>query len=167
MEHATEEALKKYLKEHPNADPRNHTVARGGGGGSGGDESKLSDQQKELLEEYIPTDPTDPIRTKGKDVFEKIDRHLGKGGAEAAMPKLHAFIGGGKDLRKKIIEAESLEDRKKVVEDYFDAMSSEVSRAADEDRKEGGRYKEEIRGLSRAVLNHQDYIMDTLDQFSS
>jgi len=29
MEHATEKARKKYLKEHPDADPKNHTVSKG------------------------------------------------------------------------------------------------------------------------------------------
>jgi len=48
MEHATEEARKKYLQEHPKADPKNHTVGGGGeggkkkdeGGGGGGGEAK-------------------------------------------------------------------------------------------------------------------------------
>jgi hypothetical protein len=33
MEHGSPEALKKYLHDHPNADPKNHTVSKGDGGG--------------------------------------------------------------------------------------------------------------------------------------
>lgn len=41
-EHASPEALKQYLKDHPNADPKNHTVGGGGDGkGSGGALGKL------------------------------------------------------------------------------------------------------------------------------
>lgn len=38
MEHATEDARKKYLQDHPKADPKNHTVSGGGEGGKKKDE---------------------------------------------------------------------------------------------------------------------------------
>lgn len=46
MEHATEEARKKHLKEHPNADPKNHVVKRSPGLKSGPSESRT----KKLLQ---------------------------------------------------------------------------------------------------------------------
>lgn len=41
MEHATEEARKKYLKDHPNADPKNHTIQKSPGLKSGPSESRV------------------------------------------------------------------------------------------------------------------------------
>ena len=53
MEHASEEARKKYLKEHPGADPKNHTVSDGGGKDKGGggmdDPNSLSDDDVKQL----------------------------------------------------------------------------------------------------------------------
>lgn len=43
MEHSTEEELKTYLKDHPNADPKNHTVKKTdkpSGGGKPGENAK-------------------------------------------------------------------------------------------------------------------------------
>ena len=54
MEHATEEARKKYLQEHPDADPKNHTIkSEGEGGGDkkddgGGDKKKKKEKLQEL-----------------------------------------------------------------------------------------------------------------------
>lgn len=51
MEHATPGAKKKYLKEHPDADPKNHTVSKGKGSGGGGGASRKQETDK-LLKEY-------------------------------------------------------------------------------------------------------------------
>jgi hypothetical protein len=49
MDHATEEARKKHLKEHPKADDKNHQVVdSGSGGGSGGVKALSSDRALDL-----------------------------------------------------------------------------------------------------------------------
>lgn len=58
MEHPSEEARKTYLKDHPDADPKNHSVKKdkGGGGGSGGgaeaDVSKAESRSKETTKHF-------------------------------------------------------------------------------------------------------------------
>lgn len=42
MEHPSDDARKQYLKDHPNADPKNHTVKKTDGGGSGGSSAQTA-----------------------------------------------------------------------------------------------------------------------------
>ena len=51
MEHATPEALRKYMHEHPDADPKNHTVKKpSDGGGSGNHEAEASKSKSRAAE---------------------------------------------------------------------------------------------------------------------
>jgi len=89
MEHSSPEALKNYLKDHPNADPKNHTVSKGKGdqGGSKPLPNKMkglsSNSQKEMdswlkpnAKNYSPKDFVGK-KTKEKD-----------GGATLTPPKV-------------------------------------------------------------------------------
>src|SRR5262245_53990406 len=58
MEHATPEAKQKYLKDHPGADPKNHSVSKGKGQGTakGGPNQRQKDI-KSLTQGYKTDDP--------------------------------------------------------------------------------------------------------------
>lgn len=85
MEHATPEALKKYLHEHPDADPKNHRVKQQGGGGSGdhgaeAESSKSKSRAAEVGKHYGDmkslkgkVDSADPTAKKKFDgAYDKI-----------------------------------------------------------------------------------------------
>jgi hypothetical protein len=48
MEHSSPEEMKKYLHEHPGADPKNHTVKKPGGGEGGGGAAKGGEMQQHV-----------------------------------------------------------------------------------------------------------------------
>ncbi len=73
-EHATEEARKKHLKEHPGADPNNHTVADKGGESGGQSEAQEDvnaavDRVKDLLGDPFGTFPYTPSLNKLKKLI--------------------------------------------------------------------------------------------------
>ena len=81
MEHATEKAKKKYLKEHPDADPSNHTVNKGDkADGAGGDDSGSGDWMAKA-------------KAKFKNVRSDIAKSIASGGE-----KLQQFV-ADKDYR--------------------------------------------------------------------
>ena len=67
MEHPSEDAKKKYLKDHPNADPSNHTVKKQGpSGGGGGNPKKTLDTAKKVFDLDKP----------GQDMAERGQAHF-------------------------------------------------------------------------------------------
>jgi hypothetical protein len=73
MEHATPEAREKYLHDHPNADPADHTVKKDEGKKKPSFVDKLKDTGKKVLKTLLvgPDDVKIPDRKKHKD--EKYD----------------------------------------------------------------------------------------------
>jgi|APSaa5957512622_1039677.scaffolds.fasta_scaffold85776_1 hypothetical protein len=84
MEHASEDALKKYLEDHPKADPKNHTVKKEDSGG--GDSSKGSGHAdgKPIKPKYRGA-----VKTPGDDPRVKAEQ-------ESAEKKLREMIGDEK-----------------------------------------------------------------------
>src|SRR5690349_24100925 len=63
MEHPSEEARKEYLKEHPKADPSNHTVAPGKEKALAKDDEEAESDEKE---------PEAKTPGKGKSFFKSL-----------------------------------------------------------------------------------------------
>lgn len=96
MEHATEDALKKYLKEHPNADKSKHTV-KGEGGGEG-EKKELDPKLKKLISEYrgdIPDYKLEIIAGEDGDITESDLRR-----AKAVKAQLKRGIQAAADVCK-------------------------------------------------------------------
>ena len=87
------------------------------------------------------------------------------------MPTLHDFLDGAKNLRKKLLAPASLAARKSGVERYFDAILSEARVAERVDKTEGpeqgANYSKEIKQFIRSMSFHQEFVLDSLEQFSS
>lgn len=90
MEHATPEALKKYLQDHPNADPKNHSVKGKDGeerGDGGGPKQKARGQKihkriDEFVKKYPHLDKDDVAGLRGD-----LDKAV-KSGKPAAVDKV-------------------------------------------------------------------------------
>ena len=130
MEHPSEDALKKYLKEHPGADPKNHTVSEGGGKGKGkkekGEDLKKKSERLEAswvkkfeAGEATVKDMTHAVAAsllmkfdasspeERKEVVNNIKNHVSAVGAEMGM------TGSNKEIVKKMYdEVEYFQDEK-------------------------------------------------------
>lgn len=106
MEHATPEAMKQYLHDHPDADKSKHHVKKdkGGGGSSGGDTSadsskaesrsketgKLHDEMKSLKSKVDNADPS--AKKKFDRAYDKLHEN-GEAAAKSAEKLLKKFEG--------------------------------------------------------------------------
>lgn len=105
MEHATPEAMRSYLHDHPDADPKNHKVKKDkGGGGSTGDTSadsskaesrsketgKLHDEMKSLKSKVENADPS--AKKKFDRAYDKLHEN-GEAAAKSAEKLLKKFEG--------------------------------------------------------------------------
>jgi hypothetical protein len=116
MEHSSEEARKKYLKEHPGADPKNHTVSDGGGKDKGGggmdDPTSLSDDDlKQVFDAGLhEKDEWDDLIAPSLKVLEKAISEGGVSGddIEVALDMMTSakatgpFMGKGSKKKKEL-----------------------------------------------------------------
>lgn len=95
MEHATEDAMKKHLRDHPNAKKRNHEVKSQSGGGSGGGSAPSKEHLKAAgVPEgtKLPASTAKAIQTKeGREAVSQVTnkekaKNLGKKILEHANP---------------------------------------------------------------------------------
>lgn len=98
MEHPSEEARKKYLKEHPKADPKNHTVKKPSGGGSGGGTLKRAPKDRGGIQ-------------KAMEAIDKVHRQHGQ-------PDLHKLDEAGQAAWSEIGEIQEALDRNKPGTDF-------------------------------------------------
>lgn len=131
MEHASEEARKQYLKDHPKADPKNHTVGKGNGGGGGAkppgkvDRPSAEDFDKawDVLDEALAS----------KNAKAAVE-HLGEGGAlsVASLDNLSKALEGLEGDDKKGVEgiAKFVKAEKEKME-FISSVASEMSDAFD------------------------------------
>jgi hypothetical protein len=83
MEHPSDDARKQYLKDHPNADPSNHTVKKNDDGGGGG-ESKASPKGGEVhalmdkLHKAYPDLDKDDVKALKSEIDEAEKKGDGK-----------------------------------------------------------------------------------------
>ena len=134
--------------------------------------SRPSKEVLDLLNEYFPGGPVEPdVAEQGQAVIAAVNAYLGGRASQDVMPTLHNFLDGAKDLRKKLLDSASLAERKREVERYFNAILSEARVAERVDKTEGPEqgadYSKEIKRFLRAVSFHQDFVLDSLEQFSS
>jgi hypothetical protein len=145
MEHASEKALKQYLKDHPNADPKKHTVK---GDKDKGDDAKPPSKVKRPSEEDFDEawDVLDeafaPRKTKAAVT------HLGEGGSlsVASLDNLSKALEGleGDDKKKvegiaKFVKAEKekMEFISSVAGDMADSLP-DISKRTLKDLAKGG-----------------------------
>lgn len=98
MEHASEEARKKYLKDHPNADPSKHTVgdkSESKGDGKGRDEPP-ADAQKKMVGDSIDKvwgeswdDFTAELDDDEEDAIEALVKKVKGKGIDEALGMLY------------------------------------------------------------------------------
>lgn len=96
MEHPSDDARKQYLKDHPNADPKNHTVKKTDGGGGGGDSratAPLVSQMSSMVKKITDFDAGASKKELKKhvDEIDALGRKL-----EKQLEKLDGKIEGGK-----------------------------------------------------------------------
>ena len=74
MEHATPEAMKKYLKEHPGADKSNHKVKKQDGekGGGGDAHLKTTESDREALQGHMEALPGSAMRDAMKPIYHAV-----------------------------------------------------------------------------------------------
>ena len=72
MDHATPEAKKKYLREHPKADPKNHSVSKAKN--TGGGASSRKQEADRLIEEYAKKPGLERKITKLKDTASELEK---------------------------------------------------------------------------------------------
>lgn len=105
MEHPSEEARKNYLKDHPNAEPRNHTVQKsnGGGGGSASATGQLTSQMSAMVKKI------DGIDAGSKSSVEKHVGEIASLGSklEKQLEKLDGKVDSGK-LNRAIEHAQAV-----------------------------------------------------------
>jgi hypothetical protein len=95
MEHSSPEALKKYLKDHPKADPKNHTVKKDSedlevGGG------KMSDAVKKKLMGWASK--VKGLTDKGKKTLQELPENAAKFVSDPAYRK-EALTGAAKAMK--------------------------------------------------------------------
>lgn len=137
MEHSSPEALKEYLREHPGADPKNHSVGKGKGDSPSKDEAKadsfkgkskgswakgdvlnrklqkMQGQLDKLVNGYKTSNPA-----KAKEVAEKFETDAKSSLSNFEVALHHAESAhnlSGKDKAR-------IEKAKKVVNDLKDAV---------------------------------------------
>lgn len=65
MKHPSEDALKKYLQEHPKANPKNHTVSEGSKEGPGGSKDDDEAKTKKVVDSAMRNTGTSIVRGMG------------------------------------------------------------------------------------------------------
>lgn len=131
----------------------------------------VSPELGELLDEFTSTGDRDSdVLQRGAKVVKILDAYLGKKGGADVMPTFIDLEGGGAALRKALLAGRG--NPKGVVEKYFGAILSEADKAERLNKAEGPtqgadfkRYAEDIKSFSRAVLFHQDFVLDNLERF--
>ena len=194
MEHATPEALKKYLHEHPDADPSNHRVKKqeGGGGQSKGElhgkypdhvvEKQLGGKFKTKAEaskpggalhdniEYVKEN-SEKVRAALDEFEQEADHTDGVGVNPNTMKKLKGMM----DIA--YYTGSGLEAHTKNIRDLTDWDDSDIEplRKPASDAKKAG---DEIKALLRkapnvkderkgnAVLNYGQKVKDALKKFN-
>jgi len=96
MEHASEDAMKEYLKKHPGADPKNHTVKKNESGeGDGG--GKMSDAVKKKLMGWASK--VKGLTDKGKKTLEELPENAAKFVADPEYRK-ETLTGAAKAMKE-------------------------------------------------------------------
>lgn len=93
MEHSSPEALKKYLKDHPKADPKNHTVKKDSENGGG----KMSDAVKKKLMGWASK--VKGLTDKGKKTLQELPENAAKFVSDPAYRK-EALTGAAKSMKE-------------------------------------------------------------------
>jgi hypothetical protein len=141
MEHATEEARKKYLKEHDGADPSKHTVKKKDDKGKSKDDDKGKSKSKggvaKTMKDIADTfdrvgDELKDLAEGGKPFSETVGRVLRELKSDDARKQIKSFS----DKEKASIEAvvKSLEDIQKAQDEIgyltsFEGIDSDVKKA--------------------------------------
>lgn len=140
MEHSSPEARKDYLREHPNADPKNHTVKKDEGGGKSKDKDGLSPDAKEFYrhsqngEKSIKsisrlTKQLDNVRgEKAQEVFKKVVGESKKLVNEASkvLDKLKGMKGDWAADEHKTMQA-TIREMESALEDHGDGSMPRFS----------------------------------------
>lgn len=117
MEFPSEPALKEYLKNHPNADPKNHSVAKKEDGGSSGGGS-AHPKVKEILDDY----------------FEGVDPKSAKDFASLAIEGAKKLRAEGQDMGDQRRNRQDSSSYDKVKKDLISKLKSHpAAKAADLD----------------------------------
>jgi len=95
MEHATEDARKKYLDEHPKAEPKNHSVKDSKGKKPSsespeGDKKVLSTMERELAQWYKEEDVNKETRAFISTALKSFQAHLETQKRPYTEPKQYA-----------------------------------------------------------------------------
>lgn len=137
MEHSSPEALKEYLHEHPNADPKNHSVGKGKGEDKpkahpadhpGAQKGKMNAAKADMAarklyesEDKMIKDVKDP--KKADAVIAKYKKSF-QGAIDELSKAVKNFEAATKDNPK---ASEKLKSLKKKVQDMSDGKDSEIT----------------------------------------
>ena len=119
-----EEALKKYLKEHPGANPKNHTVKKdeGGESGSGNDEIKLVNNATKSLGGELQQ-----WQGPGTPAINSVGSYL-TGGHPVSKAKVHKAIEELAEERTKA-ETQKYKDYEKFIK-HIDMLTKKLKTLA-------------------------------------
>lgn len=144
MEHPSAEARRDYLREHPNADPKNHTVKKDTGGG--GSKSKAQDVFDKALgarmDRALKELPEGKLQDAGRHYLQMYRRHLTDAGdkGNSAANTMEALEGNADRFDSK----KDFEQVRDVVQWGIDAMEAE-------DKRTKARTKAIDKGFNSAV----------------
>ncbi len=171
MEHATEKARKNYLHEHPNADPKDHSVAKKEKAGPSGQEGHSKKVNKHIGDALKASAAASKSIESVQRFKKTYDTAMGyKGDKDRAKANVEKMDSASKDLSK---HHQGVMDQAKIALDSFDGVTltddqknvlTHVSRAlhkADEVRRKtinSERYTEPLKSDFASRLQVSDKV---------
>lgn len=171
MEHATPEAMRDYLHEHPDADPKNHKVKKPSGGGSSSHEAeagksksrsteidKSYDTMKGLQKKVDSANPTakrqfdnayDKLYSGGESAVksaQKLIKQHGSGGGEQAEAAVEILRHALKDWERNRVDHARAKDE----------FSHKKLQQAEQTHGYAQKLEEAIQNVSKALKGDYD-----------
>lgn len=140
MEHSSPEEMKKYLHDHPNADPKDHKVAKPGGGGKGESTGKPSPADaKKALKSSIEGEKSKAKMNRLRDQFDRMTSYKHNDPAKA-----------------KEVSAKLTEEGKKHLSNAEESLKHIESFPGKVDERDVKELKSMIKEMRASIDRHED-----------
>ena len=141
MEHASPEALKTYLKEHPNADPKNHTVKKQETNG------KKDQEAETTVDNIMGRSQGNYFKKLDPEGFRDLSEALSKGGP-AVQDSLD--VASAMDDKQQKVFVQALKNKKSPYEAAAEALGKDNPELKDREENLKKHTKVDTQNLAKA-----------------